>query len=182
MSEPNSGLYHFSEDPDIRRFDPRHSDLVDDRVVWAVEADHQHLYLFPRQCPRVTFYAGAQTTDADRERFLGLGTASKVVAIESAWLPAMKTTTLYRYELPSASFELEDECAGYWVSRDAVEPARVDVIDDLLAALPEHGAEVRILPSLWPLYEAVIASTLQFSIIRWRNVAPRTDASVRRSA
>jgi hypothetical protein len=32
------------------------------------------------------------------------------------------------------------------------------------------------MPSLWPLYEAVIASTLEFSIIRWRNAAPRQEA------
>jgi hypothetical protein len=30
-------------------------------------------------------------------------------------------------------------------------------------------------PAIWPSYEAVIASTLQFSIIRWRNAAPRPE-------
>ncbi len=175
-------LYHFSEEPGIHRFEPRHSDLVGDRVVWSIDREHEHLYMLPRDCPRVTFCAGPQTTDADHERFLGLGSATKIVAIESAWLPAVRATPLYRYELPAASFELEDECAGYWVSRAVVEPMRVDVVDDLLAGLAESGAEVRIVPSLWPLYEAVVASTLQFSIIRWRNAAPRPENSARRYA
>jgi hypothetical protein len=61
------------------------------------------------------------------------------------------------------------------VARQAVEPVRVEPVGDLLAAHAAAGVELRIMPSLWTLYEAVIASTLQFSIIRWRNAAPRPE-------
>jgi hypothetical protein len=36
-----------------------------------------------------------------------------------------------------------------------------------------RGVELRVQPSLWELRDAVIASTLAFSIIRWQNAAPR---------
>jgi hypothetical protein len=175
-------LYHFSEEPSIQRFEPRPSAIAGEDVVWAVESRRAHPYLFPRDCPRVTFYAGPATTSEDIGRFLSLGGAANVAAIEAAWRARLRQTRLYRYELPAESFELQDECAGYWLSRVAVEPLCVDVIDDLPAALTATDVELRIVPSLWPLYEAVVASTLQFSIIRWRNAAPRPEALMRSDA
>jgi hypothetical protein len=175
-------LYHFSVEHDIARFEPRFSELAGARVVWAVDAEHAHLYLFPRDCPRVTYYAGPQTIDSDRERFLGLGTSSRVVAIEAAWLAKMRETRLYRYEFSSEGFDSHNEGAGYWLARKSVEPTRVEALGDLLTELASLHVEVRMMPSLWPLYEAVIASSLQFSIIRWRNAAPRPDVATRRFA
>ena len=168
-------LFHFSEDASIRLFEPRvaPSDSVQQRVVWCVDAEHAYLYLFPRDCPRVTFYAVDTTTAADRQRFLGLSTAQCIAAIEAAWLPAMRETKLCRYILPADGFELFDEGAGYWTNRDPIAPLSVEPVGDLIEALTSAGVELRIVPSLWPLYEAVIASTLQFSIIRWRNAALR---------
>jgi hypothetical protein len=64
-------LFHVSEEADIDRFEPRPSHNADGPVVWAVDADRLRSYLLPRQCPRVTYYAGPQTTAADVERFLG---------------------------------------------------------------------------------------------------------------
>ena len=55
-------------------------------VVWAIDADRLRNYLVPRECPRVTYYAGRETTAADVERFLGSSPA--VVAVESGWLEA----------------------------------------------------------------------------------------------
>jgi hypothetical protein len=51
-------------------------------------------------------------------------------------------------------------------------PARVDVIDDAIATLLRRGAEMRIVPNLWPLRDAVVGSRLQFSMIRMRNARP----------
>jgi hypothetical protein len=181
MAAQEAALYHFSEEPGIARFEPRYSELANDTLVWAIDAAHAHLYLFPRDCPRVTFYAGPETSEADKERFLSLG-ASRVVAIEAAWLSRLREARLYRHELPAEGFELYDECAGYWVRRNAVEPVRVDALDDLLGGLAALDVEVRIVPSLWPLYEDVVASTLQFSIIRWRNAAPRPQGTLRSNA
>jgi hypothetical protein len=176
MREPlTDRLFHFSEDPNITRFEPHVAPTArsTEPVVWAVDPAKSYLYLFPRDCPRVTFFASNETSKKDRQRFLGHTTATRVVAIESAWLQRLRATSLYRYELDGDGFEIKDETAGYWVSLTAVEPTGVQPVGDLLAALGAEDVELRIMPSLWPLYEAVIASTLGFSIIRWRNAAPR---------
>ena len=74
-----------------------------------------------------------------------------------------------------ASFELNDAGAGYYISREPVAPSRVTPIDDLLAALLAHDVELRVMPSLWRLCDTVVASSLQFSIIRMRNAQPREE-------
>jgi hypothetical protein len=48
------------------------------------------------------------------------------------------------------------------------------VLDDLLAELAGRDVELRVMPSLHRLRDAVVASTLQFSNIRWRNAGPRS--------
>jgi hypothetical protein len=178
---PAPVLYHFSEDPSIRRFEPRiaPSSAVQEELVWAVDADHSYLYYFPRDCPRVTFYASERTTEADRERFFGHTMATHVSAIESAWLERLQATRLNRYLLPSQGFECILDTAGYWVSHEAVSPLAVEPVGDLMQASAEAGVELRIMPSLWPLRDAVIASTLEFSIIRWRNASPKLEFTVR---
>ena len=162
-------LFHISEQPRIELFAPRASQYTDEPVVWAITADRLHNYLVPRDCPRVTFYAGPETSAADVERFLGSSRA--VVAIESDWFARLRSCRLYCYHLPPVTFECLDECAGYFVSRVAVAPARVEVIDDPIAELLKRGVELRFVPDLWPLRNAVVASTLQFSIIRMRNAS-----------
>ena len=62
-------LLHVSEQPDIARFEPRASEYATGLVVWAIEERRLCNYLVPRECPRVTYYAGADTTAADVERF-----------------------------------------------------------------------------------------------------------------
>jgi hypothetical protein len=168
-------LFHLSEEPNIHRFDPRPAPQVDRPVVWAIREDRLRNYLLPRDCPRVTFFAGSNTSADDRERFLG--TSDAVVAFEAAWLDRVRQTRLYCYHLPDASFHAVDECAGYFHSHEPVTPTRVEVIDDLLAALASCSAEIRIVPTLWPLNDAVVASTLSYSIIRMRNAAARAADS-----
>jgi hypothetical protein len=81
-------LYHFSEDPAIGRFVPQiaPTSAVKEPLVWAVDAEHAHIYYFPRDCPRVTFYRSQCASDEDVQRFFAMTTATRVVAIESAWL------------------------------------------------------------------------------------------------
>jgi Family of unknown function (DUF6886) len=169
-------LFHISEGPGIERFDPRPSELTAAPVVWAIDADRLRNYLVPRECPRVTFYAGPQTTLVDRERFLGSSVA--VVAVEQKWLERVQGSRLYCYHLMPQTFECVDECAGYFVSRESVLPARVEVLEDPVSELRRRGAELRVVPNLWPLRDAVVASSLQFSIIRMRNALPRSAASL----
>jgi hypothetical protein len=167
-------LYHVSERADIPRFEPRASALTTTPVVWAIDDLRLRNYLLPRECPRVTYYAGAQTTADDRAAFLGAHTA--VIAIEEQWLPRVRGCRLYLYELPPDTFTCIDECAGYFVSGVAVEPLSVRACDDAPAELSRRGAHLRVEPNLWPLRDAVAASSLQFSIIRMRNALPRSAA------
>jgi hypothetical protein len=170
-------FYHVSEEPNIECFVPRlprHSEGGSvEPIVWAIDEQHLHNYLLPRDCPRVTFYALPSSAPADVERLLAGTAARYVVAIEARWLPAVQRTRLYRYDLPPDTFEVCDAGAGYYVSREAVVPQGVTPITDALIELTHRDVELRVTPSLWPLHDAVAASTLQFSIIRMRNVAPR---------
>ena len=164
-------LFHVSEESGIERFEPRPSPYAGEPVVWAIDADRLRNYLLPRDCPRVTYYAGPETAAADVERFLGSSPA--VVAVESGWWERLRSSRLYCYHLPPETFACIDECAGYFVSREPVVPARVQVVDDLLAALLGRGVELRFVPDLWLLRDAVVSSTLQFSLIRMSNSLPR---------
>ena len=167
-------LFHVTEERGIEQFEPRVSPHGRGPVVWTIDADHLRNYLVPRDCPRVTFYAGRETTDADVERFLGSSTA--VVAIEREWLDRVRSCRLYCYHLPRETFECIDACAGYFVSRVPVTPACVQVFDDPLSELLQRGVEVRIMDNLWSLRDAVVVSSLQFSMIRMRNALPREAA------
>jgi hypothetical protein len=164
-------LYHVSEDSGISRFEPRLGPSGDQPVVWAVSAERLRNYLLPRDCPRVTFFSGDRTTPADRDRLLGQ--AEVVVAFQGDWLERVRQTRLFCYQLPEQGFECVDRCAGYFQNTTAVIPDGVEVVDDCLSALVSRGVEVRIVPTLWPLHDAVVASTVSYSIIRMRNAAPR---------
>lgn len=164
-------LFHVSEESGIRRFEPRPLEGGGGRVVWAIDDARLRNYLVPRECPRVTYYAGRETAPADVERFLGSSPA--VVALESGWLERLRSCRLYCYRLPPETFECVDECAGYFVSRVPVVPVSVDVFEDPMAELLRRGVELRLLPSLWVLHDAVAASSLRFSLIRMRNAQPR---------
>jgi hypothetical protein len=166
-----SHLFHISEEPEIQRFEPRPSKYVPDPVVWAIDEARLRNYLMPRDCPRVTYYAGTETSREDVEQFLG--SSSAVVAVESAWFDRFRSCRLYCYHLPVETFACLDECAGYYVSRAPVLPAGVSIIDDVIGELLRIGVELRFVPNLWPLRDAVASSTLQFSIIRMHNAQPR---------
>lgn len=174
-------LYHISDDPAITSFEPRPAPTAQHAlpgpVVWAIDAQHKHNYLLPRDCPRVTFYALPESTPTDVERFLGTSSATYVIAIETGWLARVRSERLYVYELPGTHFTLFDAGAGYYIASTPIVPRAIVPLDDLLSALLQHHVELRIMPSLWKLHDAIIASSLQFSIIRMRNALPRQPHS-----
>jgi hypothetical protein len=135
------------------------------------------MYYFPRQCPRACFWPGPQTTATDRERWFYGVDAKMVIAIESAWLEPLRTTTLYRYTMPEDTFTLHDDDSGHANSRETVEPLSVEPVSDLLAALVEANVELRITPRLYELWHAVIESTMSFSGTRLRNAQGWVDAT-----
>jgi hypothetical protein len=160
-------LFHVSEDGAIDRFEPRDIGRTGERLVWAIDADRLRNYLL-----RVTYYAGVDTSPEDVDRFLGSSTA--VVAVEHDWWARLRSARLFCYQLPPETFECRDSCAGYFVSRMVVVPLDVRVIDDCVSELIRRGVEVRVMANLWRLRDAVVSSTLQFSIIKMRNALPRT--------
>lgn len=168
-------LFHVSDTPDIRRFEPRPDPTasLDGLMVWAIDSDHLPNYLFPRDCPRVTFYAQPDSHPDDVARLLGGSSARRVVAIESGWLARFLQQSIYLYEFPTDTFTVLDAGAGYYISGEAVVPRSIRHIDDISGELFKHNVELRVMPSLWSLRDAVVTSSLQFSIIRMRNAQPR---------
>ncbi len=165
-------LWHVSEDPAITRFVPRANADHDspEPLVWAIDDEHVPAYWFPRDCPRGTFWAVESTSDEHVERFLTGDRQRRVQAIQSDWLERFRAGRVYAYGLPPEPFERYERANGYWVSREAVEPLDVVELDDLLACHAEAGIELRVVPDLRALWNRVIASTLEFSGIRLRNL------------
>jgi hypothetical protein len=172
-------VWHFSEDPDIVEFSPRTGapGAPDQALVWAMDAEHAAAYWFPRQCPRVTFWPGTQPPTPVGEALLGGATGRRVHAIEWAWLDRVRSTALYQYVLDGADFEPWPPASGHRVARRTVRPLRVEPVGDLLERHAAAGIELRLLPELWALVDAVVAAGLEFSVIRARNAAPREGAA-----
>jgi hypothetical protein len=155
-------LWHFSEDPSLGRFAPR------DGKVWAIDGPHSWLYWFPRDCPRACFWAIETSTDDDVDRWLDGDRERRVAVIETAWLERMRAVRLYAYRMPPEPFDVVEDDRFYIASTrvDALE--RVE-LGDLLTRHAEAGNELRISPSLYPLWDEVTETTLDFSGIRLRN-------------
>jgi hypothetical protein len=85
----------------------------------------------------------------------------------------LRISRLFVYEMPRQEFQLADRSAGYWVTRNPVVPTAVTEVADCFAEIQKRGAQVRICDDLWPLYDAVVCPTLDYSIIRMRNARPR---------
>lgn len=163
-------LWHVSEDSSIRFFRPHRSVTAasDELLVWAVDTRHLPMFWFPRQCPRATFWVDSDTTDEDAERFIG-GSALRVHAIEGSWLQQFREARVFAYRLPEETFTRYEEAGGFWTSPEEVAPLELVELGDLASRHVEAEIELRIVPNLWPLWERVIASTLQFSGIRLHN-------------
>jgi hypothetical protein len=174
-------LFHISEEPDIRLFEPRPVSIdiygITDEVVWALDEEHLPNYLLPRDCPRICYHRDEWTSDEDADRFFKGSKASRIITVEKKWIERLREQVIYRYELDHSGFHLIDETAGYYISRAPVVPLSVQMIDDIPSELLKFDVELRALHSLWDLREAVIASTLGYSIIRMRNAAPPPDVS-----
>ena len=137
-------LWHVSEDATIDRFEPHVSATAesDEPRVWAIDTRHLPLYWFPRDCPRGTFWAGPETTADDGDVLLA--GASRVHAVEAAWLERIRQAAVVAYRLPEESFGPDPEVGGYWLSRVPVEPLEVVELGDLLALHAAAAIELRI--------------------------------------
>ena len=93
--------------------------------------------------------------------------------IEAGWLARVRVAELQLYRLPEASFTESLDTAGYWMSRDPVEALERVTIGDVVGRHAAAGIALRTVPNVWPLWDAVVGSTLEFSGIRLRNAIPR---------
>ena len=172
--EGSRALWHVSEDARLSRFEPHRAPtaLTDEPLVWAIDTRHLPLYWFPRDCPRCTFWASDRTTDADVGRFLDGRRSERIHVIEGRWLERVATAELHLYRMPERSFTESADTAGYWMSREPVEATERTTIGDLVSRHATAGIALRTLPNLWPLWDAIVGSTLEFSGIRLRNALP----------
>jgi hypothetical protein len=161
---------HYSEDGTIRRFVPHvpPSNPSHPPAVWAIDSRHAPLYWFPRRCPRISVWA----RDAEQQAVLAdrfHTTAGRICAAETAWLPEVQRTHLYRYVFDRSQFEPWAEADGQYVAAEVVRPVRVDPIDDVLALHADADVELRFTPRLGPLMDAMLSSGLPFSFVRIRD-------------
>ncbi|WP_064694802.1 DUF6886 family protein [Rhizobium aegyptiacum] len=168
-------IFHFSDDPDITVFKPRPVRIPSIRppgrewlngpLVWAIDGDHDFMYLFPRDCPRILLWATAETSEAERRRWLSDWRA--VAFIERHWLERLEAETIHRYEMPAEDFEdLGD--AGMWVCRGCVIPMERIAVSRLDREFAPRRVELRVVDSLRPL-KRLWDTSLHVSGIRLRN-------------
>ncbi|HUG64701.1 MAG TPA: hypothetical protein VMK83_05735 [Gaiellaceae bacterium] len=171
VGEGPHALWHVSENPSIERFEPHVSATASSREprVWAVDTRHLPFYWFPRECPRGTFWATARTTRRDAAI---LGETPRVHLVETCWLERMRSTRVVAYRLPDAGFVRDPDVGGYWLSREPVVPLGIVTLGDLVARHASSGIELRALTNLWPVWERVVTSTLEYSGIRLHNALP----------
>ena len=170
-------LFHVSEEPDIKVFEPRFPTRKDLNqnigLVWAIDEARLPNFLTPRDCPRVAYHVGYQTTDSDKKRFLSSSGISHAIVVEGKWYHTMKNTVLYLYEFHTEDFVLQDSIAGYYVATTTQYPKKKHVLTDLFGELLKRNVEIRITDNLWDIADDVTTSTLNWSLCRMANAAPR---------
>ena len=146
-------LFHFSEDPGIERFTPHvpATNLKHPPAVWAVDAEHSPLYWFPRDCPRAAVWnvtgvgpgvSAALPAWAPAGSPIG-ETARRVHTVERAWERRLRTTAVFRYELPHERFAPWPDADGQFIATETVVPERVEALGDLVALHQAPGIELR---------------------------------------
>ena len=153
-------LLHFSDRPDILRFDPHVPSSSPDREpgVWAIDRLHAPAYWFPRDCPRACWWEPG---------------GKRVHAVDAAWVDALDVACLHEYVLPPTSFEWWGEPNGYYFSREAVEPLSVRALPSARELHDEAGIELQVVDDLWVVIDDVVADHAFFSVIRKGNLHPR---------
>ena len=170
MSTPMApdALFHYSEDPNIRLFDPHvpRTNPTAAPSVWAVDPAHAALYWFPRDCPRVAVWCN---TEDQRERLHRrfVTRSARVQAAPVAWLDPMRRCELFEYRFEPSEFEPWTEAEGQWVAHRRVVPVSVEPVGDLLERQAAADIELRFVTDLAPLRHEVLTAGLPFSIVRF---------------
>jgi uncharacterized protein DUF6886 len=170
-------LFHFSDDPNIEIFIPRPVKVPSARpagrewlngpLVWAIDEQHQPMYLFPRDCPRILAWPTPKTSPADYEQWWKSRSCRMIAHIELAWFDRFRNGILYRYELPETSFESLND-AGMWIAKTSVIPSKVETLHDLATELSQQNVDLQVVETLLP-FKDLWKTTLHVSGIRLRN-------------
>jgi hypothetical protein len=99
--------------------------------------------------------------------------AARVHVIEDLWLERVRAATLYLCRMPETTFSENPATAGYWMSRVPVDAIARVTIDNLVGGHEAAEIELRTAANLWPVWDDVVASTLEFSGMRLRQAVPR---------
>lgn len=170
-------LFHVSEESDIQVFKPRIPDRDDlDKsvgLVWAIDEKRLPNFLTPRNCPRVTYHTNKNTTPYDKLKFFSSPTVNHAIIIEHEWYNKIKNSQLFIYEFDSSYFELQDENAGYYVSKTEQKPIAKYIIEDLFDELIKRNVEIRITDNLHSIAEEVKKSSLNWSLCRMGYAKPK---------
>jgi hypothetical protein len=163
-------LFHVSEESNIEIFNPRiptRKDLDNSvGLVWAITETCLPNFLTPRDCPRVTYHISKDTSKNDIAKYISADTISHVLILENKWFDLMKKTTLYIYEFEVKDFELQDESAGYYVSKSRQVPIAKHVITDLFYELFSRNVELRFVDNLWHISKEIKLTTFNWSLCR----------------
>ncbi len=169
LKAEQSLLFHYSEDPDISRFEPHvpRTNPESAAAVWAIDASHAPLYWFPRDCPRVAVWAN---DDRQRHRLQGVfGTErSRVQAAPLSWSNGIGSCVLHEYRFAASDFDPWSEAEGQWISHRTVAPLTVAPVGDLYVRHRDANVDLRLLPDLRAFRTAVLDSGLPFSVVRYQ--------------
>ncbi len=161
-------LFHVSEEENIKEFRPRilerRKDIDQGKgLVWAVTEERLYNFLFPRECPRVTTFKKIE----DKEVV--------TIGVEKKWLEDIKNCTLYVYEFDDVNFELNDETAGYYVSKYIEKPIKKSIINDCLKEIEDRNISLKVLDNLWEMRDDIFKRSNNFSFCKMNNALPRLE-------
>ncbi len=173
-------LFQVSDQPDLKVFEPVTAPMsgssVEGLAVWAVDDDHLAHYLFPADCPRITLRGSATTSPLDRKNFFPHG-HDRVIAVEMSWYKRLQSTPLYVYEFSAESFIPVKELPGFYIAGSNIVPVAVHKISRPLETIVTRGYKLRLLDSLFPLREAVLRSTVHYSMLSMQNCSTKLKAA-----
>lgn len=163
-------VYHFSEDGSIDRFAPHvpPTNPGHPPAVFAMDAEHEPLYWFPRHCPRISVWAYDDEQQATLRSTFDTD-ATRICAAESGWLDRIRTARIYRYAFDGGQFAPWADADGQYIATRTVHPERIEALDDLLALHADAEVELRLTPMLGTLMDTVVASGLPFGFVRIRD-------------
>ncbi|WP_440603493.1 DUF6886 family protein [Bacillus sp. GB_SG_008] len=170
-------IFHVSEESHIQVFQPRiptRTDLDPTKgLVWAIDDKCLPNFLTPRNCPRVCYHIGPNTSEIDKQTYISSKSCSHVVVIENKWFETMKNTKLYLYEFDTKQFTLQDKNAGYYISETTQIPIAKLEVANLFQELFKRNVELRLVNNLWDIYDEIQKTTFNWSMCRMGFAQPR---------